>query len=372
MALGRSTARSRDTSGADDALDQRRAARLRAELLAWFANARRALPWRRDRDAYRVWISEAMLQQTRVETVVPYFERFLARFPDARALADADEASVLAAWSGLGYYRRARSLHAAARAIVERHGGAFPRTRDDALALPGIGPYTAGAVLSIAYDAPEALVDGNVARVLARLFALDGAPESPAFQRRVWELARSLVPERGAGEWNQALMELGALVCTPRNAACAACPWSAECAALASGRVDELPRPKTRPAVLAVELVSLWSLAPGGVLLEQRPAHGRMANLWQLPTIELGEHARIAPLAWPAGVRVRWTSSVGELRHAITRHAIRVDVRAGELVTRTLPERWRRVRADELATLARTGMLEKSLRLAPIRAELAR
>ncbi len=168
MALGRSSARSRDTGGGDvrgrdTELDPQRAERLRAALLGWFAGARRALPWRRDRDAYRVWISEAMLQQTRVETVVPYFERFLARFPDARALADADEASVLAAWSGLGYYRRARSLHAAARAIVERHGGAFPRTRDDALALPGIGPYTAGAVLSIAYDAPDSSTASPVA-----------------------------------------------------------------------------------------------------------------------------------------------------------------------------------------------------------------
>ena len=346
--------------------------RLRAELTAWFARERRELPWRRDRDAYRVWISEAMLQQTRVETVVPYYARFLARFPDVAALARADEADVLAAWSGLGYYRRARTLHATARALVERHAGEFPRTRAAALELPGIGPYTAGAVLSIAYDVPEALVDGNVARVFARLFAIEGSPQSPAFVRRTWELARELVPERGAGDWNQALMELGALVCTPQNARCDVCPWRADCAAFASGRVGELPQPKTRPAVLAVELDSLWAHVDGRVLLEHRPAGGRMAHMWQLPTIETSPHGHIAPCAWPDGVNVRWTKPLGELRHTITRHVIRVNVRGGELTSRTLPAGWRWVPDREVAALARTGMLEKSLRLPAIRAELAR
>lgn len=341
-------------------------------LGAWFAEAQRELPWRRDRDAYRVWISEAMLQQTRVETVVPYYARFLARFPDVATLARADESDVLAAWSGLGYYRRARTLHAAARALVAEHGGEFPRTRDAALALPGVGPYTAGAVLSIAYDVPEPLVDGNVARVLARLFALDGAQASRAFAERTWAIARELVPECGAGAWNQALMELGALVCTPQNPHCDACPLRAECAALASGRVGELPQPKVRPSVRAVELMCLWAFARGRVLLEQRPADGRMANLWQLPTIETSAHGHLAPRAWPAGIDVRWSAELGEFRHSITRHVIRARVCGGELASAALPERWRWVRVRELETLARTGMFEKSLRLPAIRAAIAR
>ncbi|MBI5363384.1 MAG: A/G-specific adenine glycosylase, partial [Planctomycetes bacterium] len=329
-------------------LDPRFVRGLHRDLLAWFATARRPLPWRADRDPYRVWISEAMLQQTRVETVIPYFARFLARFPTVEALAEARVDDVLAAWSGLGYYRRARTLHATARALVERHGGAFPREREHVLDLPGIGPYTAGAVLSIAYDLPEALVDGNVARVFARLFEIDGAPGAKEFEERVWSLARELVPARGgAGDWNQALMELGALVCTPREPECGACPVRSACKALAAERVHELPRPKLRRAAVAVELVLLVDARRAGLLMEERPETGRMAGLWQLPTIELGARARIAPLEWPAGARVVLGDSMGELAHTITHHRFRAALRRGELGGRARPERWRRVRAEE-------------------------
>ena len=334
----------------------------RARLLAWYRSHRRDLPWRRSRDPYAVWISEAMLQQTRVETVIPYWERFLARFPDVRALAEGTVDEVLALWSGLGYYRRARTLHAAARAIVALHGGEVPRDRGQVLELPGVGPYTAGAVLSIAYGLPEALVDGNVARVLARWFELDGEPGTKAFDGRVWELARALIPSEGsAGDWNEALMELGALVCTPRGPGCERCPVRAHCGARAAGRVEELPRPKRRRATLEVELVVLVDEDRSGLLLEQRPEHGRMAAMWQLPTIELGVHARIAPLTWPAGARVVLGAPLGELAHTITHHRIRASVRRGSLRDSALPPRWRRVSGDELRRLALTGMTKKAL-----------
>jgi len=347
------------------------AAGLRRELLAWYRRARRDLPWRRTRDPYAIWISEAMLQQTRVETVLGYYARFLERFPDVAALAAADEAAVLAAWSGLGYYRRARALQAGARALIERHGGHFPRERAAALELPGVGPYTAGAVLSIAFDRPEALVDGNVARVLARLCALDGAPASRAFQERAWSLARALLPARGAGTWNQALMELGALVCTPRTPDCARCPWRARCAAHAQGRVGALPEAQARPASVAVELECALVLDGACVLLEQRPDGGRMAGLWQLPTRELGGRELLAPSGWPRRAGLALGSELASLPHTITRHRIRAVLRRARRRGRVLPASWRWCARDELASLALTGLTKKCLAAPAVRAALA-
>ncbi|MCY2958891.1 MAG: A/G-specific adenine glycosylase [Planctomycetota bacterium] len=302
-------------------------------LLAWFASARRDLPWRRDRDAYRVWISESMLQQTRVEAVIPYFERFLARFPTVADLAAAPVEDVLAAWSGLGYYRRARALHEAARAVLERHGGAFPSAREDLLALPGVGPYTAGAVASIAFDRPERLVDGNVARVLARLYAIEAPQESAVFRARTWEHAGLLVADlagRSAGEWNQALMELGALVCVPREPRCLACPVQARCRALERGLTSELPVPKRRPTAIEVELHVAIVRSGDRWLVQQRPATGRMAGLWELPTVEPSGARLLAGPDWPdargATPAIALGDELGTLSHSITRHRIRVRV----------------------------------------------
>ncbi len=384
--------------------------KLHSKLSAWFAAHKRDLPWRADRDPYRVWISEAMLQQTRVDAVRPYFARFLERFPTLRSLAEAPEADVLAAWSGLGYYRRARTLRQAARAIVADHDGVFPRERESLLALPGIGPYTAGAIASIAFDAREPLVDGNVARVLSRLFALDGDPRSSDAQ--LWSLARELLPtESSCGDWNQALMELGALVCTPREPRCGTCPLRAECRALEEDRVDELPRPKPRPSAIAVDLVVIAVVADGRWLLERRPSSGRMADMWQLPTIEIasgvGERAggremqadgertaselslersnapgarersdldssamgRLHPTRWPSGFDVRMGPELGSVRHTITRHRIRASVHGAEVrrATRSKQEHaphpsfeWFERRAID--DLALTGLSRKVLR----------
>ena len=333
---------------------------LRDELLAWFDVAKRDLPWRADRDPYRVWLSESMLQQTRVETVIPYFARFLERFPTVDALARAPIDDVLAAWSGLGYYRRARALHEAARAIRDRHAGSFPRTRQEWLDLPGVGPYTAGAVASIAFDAREALVDGNVERVFARLFELEDPAKSPALRRASWSAAEHLVRDaRRPGDWNQALMELGATVCTPREPDCERCPVRAHCRAFAAGRTRELPVPAARRAAVDVELVVLIVRERGRVLLEQRPSEGRMASMWQLPTLQTSGEARLAPHEWAGRLRIAEVEPLGELRHSITHHRIRARVAVGRIVSGAVAAPFAWFEPSSVAALARTGMTRK-------------
>jgi A/G-specific adenine glycosylase len=260
--------------------------RLRRSLLAWYRRNARDLPWRGDRDPYRVWLSEIMLQQTRVDTVGSYFERFVARFPTISELARASEDEVLSAWQGLGYYRRARQLRAAARILVERHGGRFPDRLQSVLALPGIGRYTAGAILSIARDQAHPAVDGNTTRVVSRLLVLDG---SEADRRaRVWEVARVLVPRRYPGDWNQALMELGALVCTPRNPLCLECPVSELCAARAAGRERMIPPPRRRPVPPSVEVAAAFiHRRGGGLAMVRRPDTGVLGGFYELPAVEV-------------------------------------------------------------------------------------
>jgi A/G-specific adenine glycosylase len=309
-----------------------------------------------------------MLQQTRVETVLAYFARFMERFPSVRELASAREDAVLAVWSGLGYYRRARALHAAAKAIVARHGGEFPSDADAVRALPGVGPYTAGAVLSIAFDQPEALVDGNVVRVLSRWFAHDDDYEKA--QRWAWTIARELVPrEGGAGAWNQALMELGATVCTPREPRCSLCPVHELCEARKRGLERELPRAKKRNASVAVELEALVIARGSALLLEQRPSGGRMAGLWQVPTIQISptiergdELKGLFPSAYPRGLHRESDRALGEIAHTITHHRIRVLVHSGAAPRGELdtPLAW--IERSKLADLALTGMARKILR----------
>lgn len=351
---------------------------LQRELCAWYHAEKRDLPWRRRRDAYGVWISESMLQQTRVETVIPYYERFLERFPDVEALAGAREEEVLALWSGLGYYRRARALHAAAREMVERHGGGFPEERGAALELSGIGPYTAGAVLSIAFGACEPLVDGNVARVFARLFGLAAPLGSPVLQKTLWRFAEALVPPGTSsgggvdpGSWNQALMELGATLCTPKSPACPRCPLREGCTARAEGRVASLPAPPPRKERFEVELEMLLVRRSGRLLLVQRPPEGRMAEMWELPTRE-----RVAaggrPRLWSAEPVLAGLEAEGEpvavLSHGITRHRIRARLLAGSFSGRGRSSRpgkapaWRFVEEDQLEGLALTGLTRKALR----------
>lgn len=268
-----------------------RRASLRRRLLAWWDAGHRDLPWRfpqHGADPYRVWIAEVMLQQTRVGAALPYYRRFVARWPTLEALAAADDAEVLAAWSGLGYYARCRNLLAAARAALARHGG-LPASLADLRALPGFGPYTSGAVASIAFALPCAAVDGNVARVLARLFLVDGESQSPRVKARLHGLAAALVDPARPGDMNQALMELGATLCLPRAPRCADCPLVRSCAARAAGRAREVPAPRRRAAPVRV-VVALVRVERGGRLLLQRaPPGGLFPGMWGLPGLVVPE-----------------------------------------------------------------------------------
>ena len=360
-----------NTTRANSSLTAHRARALRRELRAWYAAERRDLPWRRTQDPYAIWISEAMLQQTRVETVVDYWTRFLARFPTIEALAAAGEEEVMEAWSGLGYYRRARALRAAAAVLVAEHGGEFPREHEAALALPGIGPYTAGAVLSIAFDAPLALVDGNVERVFARVFELREHAASPALKRASWAYARELLPRTGSGDWNQALMELGALVCTPRAPRCPECPWRRECAT-AGEQANSLPLPRKKRDPIEVELEVRLARDGTRLLLERRPRGGRMAGLWEFPTIERegpeGGLSGLFPATWAWGGARAGAAPSAVLQHGITHHRIRAQVRPGRV--RAVPDAGLELPAggelgwfdeQEVASRALTGMARKVL-----------
>ena len=300
---------------------------MRPSLLRWYRRARRDMPWRRDVSPYRTWVSEIMLQQTTVAAVTPKYEAFIAAFPDVRALARAPEDAVLKAWAGLGYYSRARNLRRAALEIVARHGGAFPATFDDVLALPGVGRYTAGAILSIAFQKPYPVVDGNVIRVFSRLFGLRGRAKDPAFVQEIWARAAPLVPKSAPGDWNQALMELGATVCAPESPSCGACPVSKYCVAFKKGLQDELPLPETRREPTPVRWTCLWIEDGGKVLLWKRSGAERLLkNLWGLP-----EAGRVA--AVPG-------KTIGAVAHSITHHALTVELReaAADAAAKLPPE----------------------------------
>jgi A/G-specific adenine glycosylase len=258
-----------------------------ARLLAWFErHGRHDLPWQHPRDPYRIWVAEVMLQQTQVATVIPYFQRFAAALPDVNALAAASEDRVLALWSGLGYYRRARSLHAAAKRIVADHGGRFPEDIDSLLALPGIGRSTAGAILAQAFGQRHPILDGNVKRVLARHRGIEGWPGDAAVERRLWHEAEALTPAQRVEDYTQAIMDLGATVCTRGRPRCGACPLAADCVALAANRVAELPAPRPRRALPTRDtLLLLEHDEAGRVRLVKRPASGVWPSLWSLPEL---------------------------------------------------------------------------------------
>ncbi len=265
------------------ALPARRRRAIQRPLLAWFAEAGRDLPWRRQRDAYRTWLAEIMAQQTRLEAVVPYYQRFVERFPDLEQLAAAERDEVLALWSGLGYYSRGRNLHRTARLLCAQHDGRLPADVESLAALPGIGRYTAGAIASIALGRAEPAVDGNVKRVLARLFDIAADLERPAVREQLWQLAGRLVPADRPGDFNEALMELGALVCTPRAPACAGCPLRRLCHARRRGTQLERPLPRRRRVPLLVTLRLALIRRPAGLLLVQNPSRGLFGGLWSLP-----------------------------------------------------------------------------------------
>jgi len=301
-------------------------------LLSWFARRKRDLPWRRTKDPYRIWLSEIMLQQTRVAAVIPYYERFLAKFPTVHALARAKTETVLRHWAGLGYYSRARNLQRAAKEIAARHAGVFPREYQQALALTGIGRYTAAAVLSIAYEEPLAVLDGNVARVVARIGALRGDVRAPTVWRSLEDEAQDLLAQKTPGDWNQAMMELGATICTPKSPRCGECPVSRWCRAQKLGIAAEIPDARRKRATVKVTLAAAVLVDPMGqtFLLRHLDGEGDLfSRLWQFPALEssaraafdLARHLRKRFGVTPEGA----ITPLKTARHAVTFRDIRVQ-----------------------------------------------
>lgn len=302
---------------------------LAQSLLAWYAEHGRQLPWRRTEDPYALWVAEVMLQQTRVDSVVQYYARWMARFPTLSSLAAADRQEVLRFWEGLGYYRRAHQLHRAAQEVVARHGGQLPRTMDELLALPGIGRYTAGALAAIAFGADELALDGNLRRVLSRLFDLPLDPTSAQGERRLRAGALAHMPPGQASAFNQALMDLGATVCLPRRPRCERCPLAAHCLARQRGRQLERPVRKARKA-LPRHVSSAGVLRVGGqVLLSQRPAGSLLGGLWRFPggrCREGEEPPECLRRIWreEMGIDVRVGQALAVIEHAYTHYQVRV------------------------------------------------
>lgn len=295
------------------------AASIAEALLNWFAVHQRDLPWRRSRDAYRIWVSEIMLQQTRVETVRPYYERWIDQFPTLTDLAAAPQEQVLKAWEGLGYYSRARNLHSAAQEVAARYGGEVPDDPEAVAGLNGVGPYTAGAVLSIAFNRAVPAVDGNVMRVFSRLFLIEDDIMQPATRQGMEKLALSLIPAGQAGNFNQALMELGALVCSPTSPKCLACPVAEYCQALAGGRQDSLPVKAKAKAPRPVAVVAGVIFHDGRLLLVRRPPDGLLGGLWEFPGGEgEGRQALHQLIERQFGLTLEIDTHLTDVRHVFT------------------------------------------------------
>ena len=333
-------------------------------LLAWYRRGKRDLPWRRTKDPYRIWVSEVMLQQTTVRVALPYYESFLRRFDTVTALAAAGEEDVLAAWSGLGYYHRARNLHKGARYLLARHGGAFPRSLEAALAIPGVGLYTASAVLSIAFAKPLPVVDGNVRRVLARFHDLRGKQwlrEGPYYN-----LAEQLLDASAPGDWNQALMELGATICRPRKPACPACPLRRGCRARAAGRQEELPLSRRKRPTVKVTVAAAVVQKHGRILLVRREKGRLMGGMWELPQTSL-ESRGLPDLVGEMKSRHGLTLAPGPLvasaGHTITFRRIRIEAYEARLVGRAHDsDRHLWATRDEIASLPVSSMTHKVVR----------
>jgi A/G-specific adenine glycosylase len=363
------------------------------KLLGWFRRCQREMPWRRTRDPYCIWLSEIMLQQTRVAAAIPYYERFLETFPNVRALAGAREEEVLRLWAGLGYYSRARNLQRAAREIVERHGGEFPREFAEALALPGIGNYTAAAILSIAHGAPHAVLDGNVARVIARLEAIRGDLREPRRWRALQTSADRLLEVSHAGDWNQAMMELGATVCTPRGPDCANCPVGGFCRARQLGLAEKLPEKRRKRAAEKVHLAVAVFLDPAGktLLLPAGPTKkgaGKKAErdaeknseisalfsgMWHFPALAVRKDARaelrrflqtLGGAAMASGAK--WMA-LPALRHAVTYREITITAFAVGVKKLTDSRTGRILPLRKLNSLGVSGLTRKIARAAMAR-----
>jgi len=328
---------------------------LRRALLAFYRKHRRDLPWRRTRDPYAIWVSEVMLQQTQVVTVIPRFADFLHQFPDVQSLAAVDEGAVCEAWAGLGYYRRARNLHKAAALIVSELNGQIPEAQSELRRLPGVGDYTSAAIASIAFGAKAAAVDGNLVRVLARVFALPGDADDPLLVRQVRARAERLVDCRWAGEINQALMDIGATICRSQDPACNSCPLRRMCQAFRDGAPTAYPGKKARTARKSLCIAFAWIERKGEVLLEQRPLDGLWAGLWELPSAS-GAKAK-DELARRFGQQL--DRPLARIAHTLTHRQVTATIYRASLKTRSGPKQkwWPNPLAAPLSSLARKAIL---------------
>ena len=307
-------------------------------LLKWYSHHRRELPWREDHDPYRILVSEMMLIQTTVTAVIPYYERFLAKFPTVQVLAAAEPADVLKAWEGLGYYRRARLLHAAAQAVVERYHGVFPSEPRELVALPGIGRYIAGAVASFAFDRPAPIVEANTQRLLARIIAWPGELAQSRSQKRLWALAEALVPEQNAGDFNQALMDVGATLCQPRNPMCLVCPLNSLCEVRRAGLQESIPVSACRPAPLLSREIGLLAVRGSQILLAKRRSGQLWEDFWEIPTVHQAganpagrvslEPTRDINAAFleATGLEIETGTDKKEFKYSVTRHSVTLAV----------------------------------------------
>lgn len=328
------------------------------------------MPWRETRDPYAIWVSEIMLQQTRVETVRGYYTRWMARLPTVRTLAEAPMDDVLALWSGLGYYARARNLKAAAEQLTARDGGEVPRDPARLLALPGVGAYTAGAIASIAFGLPEPILDGNVARVLSRMFAIDAPAEAAATKAQLWSLARALVPADAPSEFNQAMMELGATLCTPRAPQCLVCPVAKSCRARAEGRQAELPRKRVRKEPPTVVALALVARCKRRVLLGRRPPRGLWGGLWEPPWVQLEEGTDAEAAAEDVvkrsfDVELSGRPVLSTLTHELTHRRYRFTVLSGSTLAHAndVESRYETLRWVEPSELTALGLAAWATRL---------
>jgi A/G-specific adenine glycosylase len=335
----------------------REIAGIRRRLLRWYDLQRRDLPWRKSTDPYRIWISEVMLQQTRVQAVIPYYENFLRQIPDVKKLATVSNRNLLAYWSGLGYYSRARNLQKAARIIVREHDGRFPRDFDAALKLPGVGIYTASAVLSIAYGSPIPVLDGNVARVLARLYAVTEDPKSAQGNKQFLQLAAGLISSRRPGDFNQAMMDLGATVCLPQLPDCRRCPIQQHCWAYQRNEVSRYPLPRRKSnSVLRRYIAALARDQAGNVLLVRRSNEDKwLGGFWELPMWETSESAPLPGLSLQ--------NRLGIVRHSITKNRLEVTVFRASVRRSRYNALWRWHPTGKLGKLPITTITQKALRL---------
>ncbi|GIN78426.1 MULTISPECIES: A/G-specific adenine glycosylase [Bacillus] len=340
-------------------LQQKNIKQFQEDLISWYEQEKRDLPWRSDSDPYKVWVSEVMLQQTRVDTVIPYFNNFIEKFPTVEALAEADEEKVLKAWEGLGYYSRVRNLQSAVREVHERYGGVVPPSKEEFGSLKGVGPYTRGAVLSIAYNQPVPAVDGNVMRVMSRILSVWDDIAKPKTKTLFEKIVEAFISEEKPSEFNQGLMELGAVICTPKSPSCLLCPVREHCSAFAEGCEKELPvkSKKKKPSVKTLAAVVLTD-EEGYIYIHKRPASGLLANLWEFPNTETQKglkHEReqlAAFLKEAAGIEAEIGPLEGIVEHVFTHLVWNISVFFGKTLDQPDDSYFKKVTKEELTEYA--------------------